>query len=194
MIELNLYPANFNVARNLFWVAKLLNIPVSLIWIFLIIKLGITAPWSVLLLFGTIILVLNYVRPLLPDWPKEKLFTGTISLDEDQLIIQENVNQHISMDCIIEFVLFIDYYKDFSVGPRDTSRTGNSMIFIKQSDGTTAFFKFNVENEKQFNQLMKLMKIYKSKLPYFKEYKPFEILHILKPDLSGRMIYSKYVK
>ncbi len=190
MIELNLYPGNFNVKRNLHWAPKLLSIPVLVIWIFLAAKLGLAAPWSVLLLFGIVILSLKYVRPLMPDWPKEKLFTGKISFDEDQMIIQENVNQYISKDSIMEFVLFIDYYKDFSIGTKDHSRTGNSMIFIKKSNGTTAFFKFNVANEKQFNHLMKLMVIYKHELPYFKEYKPFEIFHILKPDLSDRIIYG----
>lgn len=191
MVELNLYPVNFNVTRNLFWVPRLLNIPVSLIWIFLSAKLQIATPWSILLLFGMVILVLKYVRHLMPDWPKEKLFTGKISFDEDQIIVQENINQNISKDSIMEFILFIDYYKDFSIGAKDHSRTGNSMIFIKESNGTTVFFKFNVANEKQFNHLMKLMITYKRQLPYFKEYKPFEILHILKPDLSDRIIYRK---
>ena len=64
------------------------------------------------------------------------------------------------------------------------------MVFLKQSDGTSLIIKFNISSEQEFHSFKKMIGHYKVNIPYSREYEPYEIPHILKSDLSGRILYN----
>lgn len=67
---------------------------------------------------------------------------------------------------------------------------GNALLFFKNRQNEVFVAKFNIRMEKSFNAFLSVIQEYKETLTYFKEYIPSDIDHILKPDLSGRIIYT----
>jgi hypothetical protein len=86
-------------------------------------------------------------------------------------------------------ILFYDNYKGYKASSRDIRRNGNGLLFYKNRDAEISIFKFNISDENQFDEFKIVTENYKNELPYFKEYLPSEISHILKSDYSDRFRY-----
>jgi hypothetical protein len=142
------------------------------------------------LIFGSIFISEKYIRKLFPDWPKKKLFVGTISFSENQIIVNSiHKNIELNLNDCSEMILFYDHYKGYTASSRDIRRNGNGLLFYKNQDAKISIFKFNISDEEQFDEFKIVTENYKNELPYFKEYIPSEISHILKTDYSDRFRY-----
>lgn len=191
-VEFFLFKDDFNVARNFGVLHRILSslvIPVLfLVYVFLIPTRSEFSPLIILvLIFGSIFISEKYIRKLFPDWPKKKLFVGTITFSENQIIVNSiHKNLELSLIDCSEMILFYDHYNGYTASSRDIKRNGNGLLFYKNRDAEISIFKFNISDEEQFDELNIVTKNYKNELPYFKEYLPSEISHILKSDYSDR--------
>jgi hypothetical protein len=194
-VKLNLYRDDFNVTSNHGFLNRILrSIFVSLLALGLTILIPVSIEIRTLIfiaiLIGGVIVSDKYFRRTYPDWPKSKNFIGTLNFSIDSISIMErNHSTALFLTECSEFVIFIDQYAGYTGNKRDVDRNGNGLFFYKDKLGQTSVYKFNVFNENQYNKLKIILDQYKLSIPYFKEYLPYEITHILKPDLSDRINY-----
>ncbi len=194
-VTVNLFHEDINVARNFGVLHRILSalvIPVLLIGFgFLIPTRSEVSPLIILVLvFGSIFISEYYIRKLFPDWPKKKLFAGKITFSKNKIIVNSNhKNIELRLSECSEMILFYDHYKGYTSSSRDIKRNGNGLLFYKNRDEEISIFKFNISDENQFDEFKIVIENYKNELPYFKEYIPSEISHILKTDYSDRFRY-----
>ncbi len=195
IVKLNLYRNDFNVLSSHGFLNRILrSIFVTLLAVGVITlipaSIEIRTLILIVILIGGVFISDKYLRRIFPDWPKSKKFIGTISFSVDSIsIMEEHHVTKLSLTECIELVIFIDHYTGYTGTRRDVDRNGNGLLFYKDKLGQTSVYKFNIFNEKQFNNFKIFMDHYKVSVPYFKEYLPYEITHILKPDLSDRIKY-----
>lgn len=194
-VEFQLYKTDFNIIRNFGVLNRILGalaIPVLFLgYVFLIPTRSEISPLIILVLvFGSILISEYYIRKLLPDWPKQKLFVGTITFYENQIMVNSDLkNMELQLRECSEMILFYDHYIGYTASSRDIRRNGNGLLYYKNRDEEISIFKFNISDEEQYDEFKIVTENYKNELPYFKEYLPSEISHILKSDYSDRFRY-----
>lgn len=194
-VTINIFREDFNVARNFGVLYRILS---SLVIVILLIGFLFGAPLhfefstliALVFVFGSIYISENYIRKLLPDWPKKKLFVGTITFSENQIVVNSNHNNiELQLSECSEMILFYDHYIGYKATSRDVERNGNCLLFFKNRNADISIFKFNISDENCFEEFNILIDKYKNELPYFKEYLPNEIKHVLKSNYSDRIRY-----
>lgn len=146
---------------------------------------------SLIILIVSLNITDTYLRKIYPDWPNSNKFIGTIIFSENLITINtQNENIELLITDCNELMLFIDHFSGFKANKRDIERNGNGLLFYKNNNGKISVFKFNVFNKIQHDKLETLIDLYKVQIPYFKKYLPFEISHILKPNLTERRKYN----
>jgi hypothetical protein len=195
-LELNVYPKDFNVQSNKSCLGRIIR---SIVIAGIVLLVAIFAPISnrslilieILVLIGGIIIADRYVRRLYPDWPNKKKFIGKMILEKNRIkvFIEEN-EEILELSNYAEIVIFFDHYTGYSINMRDIQRNGNALIYLKENNGSSVVIKFNINTEQEYQRFIDMTKNYKEELVYYKEYLPGEISHILKPDLSSRIIYK----
>jgi hypothetical protein len=191
-VILNSYPNDFNIVSNYGCLNRVVR---SLILTILMVGFIVYSPLSkeltVFFSIGIVIIGVivsdKYVRRLYSDWPRLSRFNGKVKFSELSITINDEVELLLS-ECS-ELVFFMDHYCGFAV-PRDYARSGNAMLFYKNEQEEVSIVKFNIFTETEYNELELLINSYKKNAPYFKRYLPYEIPHILKPDLTDRIKYS----
>lgn len=194
-VELNLYRHDFNVASSQSTLNRILRsilVPIISVGLILLLPFSFEIRMIIFIgiLLGGIFIVDKYLRRIFTDWPNSKKYVGTINFSKDLIIIKEGVHvTKLSLSDCSELVIFIDHYTGFRSVGADLERNGNGLFFFKDNLGQTRVYKFNIFNENQFKKIKIILDEYKDSVSYFKEYLPFEIPHILKPDLSDRLNY-----
>lgn len=194
--EFNVYPRHFNIQSNYSIWGRLFNVIFIISFLILI---PILIPFSeevvifiaYFFVFGTLIISGKYFRKLYPDWPKEQKFIGKMTLEKERIKVEiEGKEENYELNNIEEIVVFIDYYTGYSINFRDIIRNGNSLIFIKEKNGSSAFIKFNIYSELEYRNFNHYIDTYQEKIDYLKKYLTSEINNILKPDLTSRINYN----
>lgn len=194
-LELKIYRTDFNVQSNYGSLNRILrSIIITCLVVVLIILIPVSKELAILMslciVIGGMYLSDAYLRKIYPDWPNSNKFIGTITFSENLITInKENENIELSINECNELVIFVDHYSGFVSNKRDIKRNGNGLLFYKNNHGKISVFKFNIFDKKQHDKLETLIDFYKVQIPYFKKYLPYEIKHILKPDLTERIKY-----
>lgn len=195
-LELNLYPNDFNVESNQSCLGRILR---SIVLVAILLLIAIYTPFSdktlnliqIIVLFGGMFIADRYIRRLYTDWPNNKKFIGKMTLEKNRIkVLIEGDEEIHEIDNYTEIVIFSDHYTGFTINMRDIQRNGNALIYLKEKNGSSVIIKFNINTEREHQKFIDITQSYKEQLAYYKEYLPGEISHILKPDLSSRIIYK----
>jgi hypothetical protein len=195
-LELNIYRKDFNVQSNKSCLGRILRTIVVIAFLLLFLFFipredGVTKFIGFLIFYGGMYIGDKYFRRFYPDWPSKEKFIGKMILEKTQIkAIIEGHEEIYDLNNIQEMVVFHDQYTGYVINRRDLQRNGNALLFLKMNDESFAVLKFNIHTKQEYQSFTETIQHYKTALKYFKEYLPSEISHILKPDLSGRIIYK----
>lgn len=186
-MSIHLLDESFNIKRNYSFLSRIivafLIIPILLGLILLelnmvIVFITFTSSWY---------LLSKYIRYLFPDWIKQKHIKGKIIVKPNSILINQETYLNIG---ISEFILFQDMFKGDSFGPRDLTRNGNGLIFIKLKNGKTLNFKINIPDEEQHKILQNTLQEWSENGVLFKKFHSKDIDHILNETRTERRIFN----